>query len=223
MPSSPGPTTGQTNGPTTGPIAGLILAGGLARRMGGGDKTLRLVAGRTVLDRILDRLRRQADPVLLNANGDPARFAGYGLTILPDPLPGHAGPLAGVLAGLEWAQREGQELLLTVPGDSPFLPADLVERLQAARQAAGVAIACASSGGQSHPVVAIWPAALAGTLRQALRHGAFKVDAFAADHGRALVEWPISPVDPFTNVNCPDDIDQATADARRLPEGPLLL
>ena len=191
--------------------------------MGGGDKSLRLVAGRPVLDHILDRLLPQSTPVLLNANGDPARFAFYPLPILPDPLPGHPGPLAGVLAGLEWAQREGHDWLVTVPGDAPFLPLDLVERLHEARFRAGAAIAVARSGGRTHPVVALWYAGLAADLRRQIEDGAFKVGAFVAAHDAASAEWPDTPIDPFTNVNTPQDIDRATAQAERLPEQPVVL
>ena len=138
------------------PVA-VLLAGGLARRMGGGDKPLRLLGGRPLLDHVLDRIRPQVRAVALNANGDPARFAAWGLPVLPDPLPGNPGPLAGVLAGMRWAASVGAAYVLSVPTDTPFLPSDLVERLDAARRLAGVPIACAASGGPTHPVVALWP------------------------------------------------------------------
>lgn len=190
--------------------AGLVLAGGLARRMGGGDKPLRRVAGRTVLARVVDAVRPQVGALLLNANGDPARFAEYGLPVVPDPLPDHPGPLAGVLAGLEWAvQRPGTEWVLSVPGDAPFLPADLADRLHAGRLAAGTALACAASGGWTHPVAALWPAAIAPRLRAALTGGLRKIDAFTAAHGITAVEWPVTPLDPFFNANRPEDLAEA--------------
>lgn len=196
---------------------GLILAGGLARRMGGGDKPLRRVGGRTVLARVVEALRPQVGALLLNANGDPARFADYALPVLPDPLPDHPGPLAGVLAGLEWAAgRPGTEWVLSVPGDAPFLPADLAERLHAGRLAAGTAFACATSGGWTHPVAALWPVAIGPALRLALDGGLRKIDAFTAAHGIAEVEWSADPVDPFFNANRPEDLAEAERIAARL-------
>lgn len=193
--------------------AGLILAGGLARRMGGGDKPLRRVGGRTVLQRVVDALDPQVSSLLLNANGDPARFADYALPVAPDPLPDYPGPLAGVLAGLEWAaQRPDTEWVLSVPGDAPFLPADLAERLHAGRLAAGTVLACAASGGWAHPVAALWPVAIGPALRAALTGGLRKIDAFTAAHGIVAVEWSTDPVDPFFNANSPEDL----ADAERL-------
>lgn len=193
------------------PTLGLILAGGLARRMGGGDKPLRRVGGRTVLERVADALRPQVSALLLNANGDPARFAAYAMPVLPDPVPDYPGPLAGVLAGLEWAaaNRPDAGWMLSVPGDAPFLPADLVARLHRARAAAGVPLACAASGGWTHPVVGLWPVDIAPALRAAVEGGLSKIDRFTAAHGVVAAEWPSSPVDPFFNANRPEDLDEA--------------
>jgi len=178
--------------------------------MGGGDKAMRLVGGRTVLDRLLDRLAPQVERVIINANGDPSRFAP--LPVVADTVPGHPGPLAGVLAGLDWAAAHAVPWIVTVPGDSPFIPADLVERL---RDALGDArLACAASGGRMHPVVALWPTALQHELRAALEGGLRKVGAFTA--GAAVVEWPAEPIDPFFNVNTPEDLDAAHRLASRL-------
>ena len=197
---------------------GLILAGGLARRMGGGDKPLRRVGGRTVLARVVDAVRPQVGALVLNANGDPARFAGHALPVVPDPLPDHPGPLAGVLAGLDWAARHpGMEWVLSVPGDAPFLPADLAERLHAGRVAAGTALACAASDGWTHPVVGLWPVAIGPALRAALIGGLRKIDAFTAAHGIAAIEWPIAPADPFFNANRPEDLAEAERIAALLP------
>ena len=151
-------------------MIGLLLAGGRATRMGGGDKCLRLLAGRPILDHVIERLRPQLSRLLLNANGDPARFAAYGLPVVGDSPPDFAGPLAGVLAGLEWAARGPPDhpLLLSAPTDAPFLPRDLVRRLWAGRAAEGADIAMAASGGRTHPVVGLWPVALAPALRHAL-------------------------------------------------------
>lgn len=200
---------------------GLILAGGLARRMGGGDKPLRRVDGRTVLERVADALRPQTAGLLLNANGDPTRFAPFRMPVVPDPLPDHPGPLAGVLAGLEWAlaHRPGLDWVLAVPGDAPFLPGDLARRLHAARAEVGVPLACAASGGWTHPVVGLWPVALAPTLRAAVTGGLGKIDAFTAAHGVVAVEWPSEPRDPFFNANRPEDLDEAERQLRLAPGG----
>lgn len=194
-----------------GSTVGVILAGGLARRMGGGDKGLRLVGGQTVLERVIERLRPQVDALIINANGDPARFVSLGLPVVADGVPDHPGPLAGVLAGLDWAADHvpQAEWIVTVPGDGPFLPADLVARLHQARAQAGVPFACAASGGWTHPVIALWPQGMRETLRRALLGGARKIDAFTGAHGAAAAEWPTQPVDPFFNVNTPEELAEA--------------
>lgn len=192
-------------------ILAVVLAGGLARRMGGGDKPLRPLGGRPLLAHVLDRVAPQVAAVILNANGDPARFAGFGLPVVADPLPDHPGPLAGILAGLDWAAAHRPDLptLLSVPGDGPFLPADLVARLDAARQAAGVPLACAASGGWTHPPIGLWPVALRGELRAALLAGERKIDRWTARFGCAVAEWPAAPRDPFFNANAPEDLARA--------------
>jgi molybdopterin-guanine dinucleotide biosynthesis protein A len=189
----------------------VVLAGGLARRMGGGDKPLRMLGGRPLLDHVLARVGPQVARVVINANGDPGRFAAYGLPVVADPLPEHPGPLAGVLAGLDWAAAERPEAadVLSVPGDCPFLPDDLLSRLEAARRAAGVPMACAASGGWTHPPVALWPVALRGELRAALLAGEKKIDRWTARFGCASAEWPVGPVDPFFNANAPEDLAEA--------------
>lgn len=200
------------------PTFGLVLAGGLARRMGGGDKALIQVGGRTILERVLARLAPHCTGIVLNANGDPARFAPFGLPVAPDDVEGFAGPLAGILAGLDWAAKHARnvEWLASVPGDCPFLPHDLVPRLHAARSAAGTPLACAQSGGWRHPVVGLWPVALRDDLRHALvADGLRKIEAWAARHGVALAEWPAEPIDPFFNVNTPEDVAEATRLAAR--------
>lgn len=184
----------------------VILAGGLARRMGGGDKVLRPLAGRPLLDHVLDRLRPQVAAIILNANGDPARFAGHGLPVISDTLPGHPGPLAGILAALDHAAAHGAAELLSVTGDAPFIPPDLLARLRAARDAAGTPLACAWSGGQSHPPIGLWPVALREALRAALLAGERKIDRWTARHGCAAAVWPAAPYDPFFNANAPEDL-----------------
>jgi len=192
------------------PTLGLILAGGLARRMGGGDKARIEIGGVSILDRVIATLSGQCTGMIINANGDPARFADTGLTVVPDNVEGYPGPLAGILAGLDWlkAQNNGIEWMVSVPGDCPFLPDDLVERLHEARRAmgAGVPLACARSGEWRHPVVGLWPLALREDLRQALtKEDLRKIEVWTARHGVAIADWPAEPIDPFFNVNTPED------------------
>jgi molybdenum cofactor guanylyltransferase len=191
---------------------GLVLAGGLARRMGGGDKGLIRIGRETILERALARLGPQCAGILINANGDPARFAPFGLPVVADDVAGFAGPLAGILAGLDWLAANVPTVgwLASVPGDCPFLPRDLVARLHAARTAAGVPLACARSGDWRHPVVGLWPVELRADLRRAVvAEGLRKIEVWTARHGVALAEWPAEPVDPFFNVNTPEDAAQA--------------
>ena len=192
------------------PTLGLVLAGGLARRMGGGDKARIEIGGVSILDRVLATLSAQCTGIIINANGDPKRFADTGLVVVSDSVPDFAGPLAGILAGLDWlaAQNNGIEWILSVPGDCPFLPDDLVERLHQARRkmGTGVPLACARSGAWRHPVVGLWPLALRGDLRKALvNEDMRKIEVWTAQHGVAIAEWPDQPIDPFFNVNTPED------------------
>ena len=187
--------------------AAVILVGGLARRMGGGDKCRQVVGGQTILARTISTISPQVNALALNANNDPARFADTALPIQADPVPGHPGPLAGILAGLDWVAATGHRWLLSIPGDCPFLPPDLASRLHQARGQATYAVA--ASGGWTHPVIALWPTSCREDLRQALRSGERKIDAFTAGHPTARAEWPTTPFDPFLNVNTPDDLAQA--------------
>ena len=192
-------------------VLGCVLAGGLARRMGGGDKPLRMLGGQPMLDHALARLTPQVSAVILNANGDPSRFAAYGLPVVADGLPDYPGPLAGILAALDWAAAHRPDLawVASVPGDSPFIPHDLVARLQAARALAAVPFACARSDGQTHPPVGIWPVALRDDLRAALLAGERRIDRWTARHGCAHADWPTSPIDPFFNANAPEELAEA--------------
>ena len=199
---------------------GLVLAGGLARRMGGGDKALIAIGGVAILDRVLARLRPACTDIILNANGDPARFARYGLPVIPDSVPDFAGPLAGILAGLDWAAAHAPDIewVASAPGDCPFLPHDLVSRLHEARQKAGTPLACARSGDWRHPVVALWRVALRDDLRHALiEESLHKIEVWTARHGVAIAEWPTTPIDPFFNVNTPEDAAEAERLAQREP------
>jgi molybdopterin-guanine dinucleotide biosynthesis protein A len=196
------------------PTLGLVLAGGLARRMGGGDKVRIEIGGASILDRVLATLSAQCSGIVINANGNPKRFADAGLPVVADSVPDFAGPLAGILAGLDWLsnQNSGIEWIVSVPGDCPFLPDDLVERLHQARRkmGTGVPLACARSGQWRHPVVGLWPLALREDLRNALiEENLRKIDIWTARHEVAIAEWPDQPVDPFFNVNTPEDAVQA--------------
>ncbi|TNC74197.1 molybdenum cofactor guanylyltransferase MobA [Rubellimicrobium roseum] len=188
------------------PLPAVIVAGGLARRMGGGDKGLRPWGGGTVLSAIVARLRPQAGPLALNANGDPGRFAALGLPVLADPVEGRPGPLAGLLAAMLWAEGLGADRVLTVPGDAPFLPSDLARRLAAAG-----APAIAASAGRTHPVAGLWPVELAAPLRQDLAGGLRRVESFARAQGANAVEFPVprGGPDPFLNLNTPEDVAAA--------------
>lgn len=202
---------------------GVILAGGLATRMGGGDKSLHDLGGKPILAHVIDRLRPQAGPIALNANGDPARFADLGLPVIADSIEGFAGPLAGVLAGLDWAAELGADTLVSVAADTPFFPIDLVARLDAARAETGHPIAMAASpdGGRKsglgrHPTFGLWPVGLRDDLRAALTDGLRKVVLWTDRHGTATALFDAPGPDPFFNVNTPEDLELARA---RLTEG----
>lgn len=192
-------------------IAGVILAGGLARRMGGGDKGELKLGGKSILAHVIERLRPQVGAVAINANGDPKRFSAYGLPVIADSIEGSPGPLAGVLAGLDWAGPLGFSHIVTAATDTPFLPRDLVARLTSAAQGAGVELAAAGSGGRVHPVIGLWPCRLADDLRSALEKGTRKVDEWTARHGVAEAHFESTPQDPFFNVNRPEDLQEAKA------------
>jgi molybdopterin-guanine dinucleotide biosynthesis protein A len=201
----------------TNEIPGVLLAGGLARRMGGGDKPMRRIGGRTILERVIARLAPQCDGLVLNANGDPARFAAFGLPVIADGVENFPGPLAGILAGLDWAaaHRPDVEWIVSAAADCPFLPRDLVARLQQARADIDAQLAVAASDGQSHPVIGLWSVALREHLRHALVvEDIRKIDRWTARYKLATVTWPTTPLDPFFNANTMDDI----AEAERLAE-----
>lgn len=194
-------------------VAGLILAGGRARRLGGVDKALQPLAGRPLLAHVLDRARPQLGHLAISAHGDPSRFAAWGLPVLADPIPDFAGPLAGILAGMEWAQglAPRPRWLVSLPCDTPFLPGDLVARLLAPCLAGSAEIACAASGGRSHPVVAVWPLTLLEELRRALsEEGLRKVDLWAGRYRLTEIAFEGTP-DPFLNINRPEDLTLAAA------------
>ncbi len=198
-----------------GGIVGVLLAGGRARRMGGGDKCLIEVDGRPVLETVIARARPQVASLVLNANGDPARFGAFGLPVVADVVPGHAGPLAGILTGFAWARahRPGADLVASFATDTPFFPADLVARLAAARRDQGAELAMAASVGRAHPVFGLWPVGLADDLDHALvRDGITRIDRWTARHRVAVVEFAtVGGLDPFFNLNEPSDLERLAA------------
>jgi molybdenum cofactor guanylyltransferase len=193
-------------------IPGVLLAGGLARRMGGGDKPMRVIAGRTILERVIARLAPQSDGLILNANGDPARFAAFGLPVVADSVADFPGPLAGILSALDWAaaHRPDVKLMLSAAADCPFLPRDLVVRLHRGLIEENAELAVAASGGQSHPVIGLWSVALRDELRHALTvEDIRKIDRWTARYRLATVTWLTEPLDPFFNANTIEDITEA--------------
>jgi molybdenum cofactor guanylyltransferase len=195
-------------------VVGLLLAGGLSRRMGGGDKGLRLLGGVSLFDRVIERVRPQVEALVLNANGDPERFARFGLPVVGDSVPDFAGPLAGVLAGLDWTalHRPDCDYVVSVATDAPFLPKDLVALLTAGIESAEADLACAASAGQVHPVIGLWPMRLREDLRHAMvGEGIRKVDQWTARHRLATVVFASEPIDPFFNANRPEDLAAAEA------------
>jgi molybdopterin-guanine dinucleotide biosynthesis protein A len=199
-------------------VLGVLLAGGQARRMGGGDKSLRRLGERTILEHVIERARPQVAALVLNANGDPARFAGFGLPVAADVVEGFAGPLAGVLTGMEWARlnRPATAWIATIATDTPFFPKDLVARMRQAVE--GADLACASSAGRAHPVFGLWPVRLADDLRRAMTAEAIrKVDVWTARHRLVEVDFPADPVDPFFNANRPEDLAEAERLLRLAP------
>ena len=194
---------------------GIILAGGLARRMGGGDKSLNTLGNSAILERVIARLEPQVDRILLNANGDPERFAAFGLPVISDPLPDYPGPLAGVLAGLDAAANTGASQIVTVAADTPFFPENLVDRLRAASEAQGTPIALAATpdGDRTvrQPTFGLWPVALRNDLRSSLQDGIRKVVLWTDRHGAATAMFPAEPFDPFFNINTPEDLTRAEA------------
>ncbi len=183
--------------------------------MGGGDKCLRPLGGMPILDHVIARLAPQCDGLVLNANGDPERFAPRRLTVVADTLAGYPGPLAGLLAAMDWcaAEHPGLEWIVTAPADCPFLPPDLVRGLAAGRAGGSDAGAVvAASDGRRHPVVGLWHVGLRDDLRAQLAAGLRAVGQWASRHDPQVVAWPVGEVDPFFNVNTEEDL--AAAEAR---------
>ncbi len=190
-------------------ILGLILAGGRATRMGGGDKGLHMLGTARLLDHVIERLGPQVDALALNANGDPTRFAGFGLPVLSDPLPDFPGPLAGVLAGMEHGAANGYTHIATAAADTPFFPGDFVARLVASGADLALAATPGAEGSERHPTFGLWPVALRGDLKEALEGGLRKIVRWTDGHGAATVLFETTSFDPFFNVNTPEDLAEA--------------
>ncbi|VAV92790.1 Molybdenum cofactor guanylyltransferase [hydrothermal vent metagenome] len=198
-------------------ITCVILAGGLARRMGNIDKAFVELDSKPMLTHVIDRIAPQNPSIIINANGDPARFANWQLPVIADTIDGFPGPLAGVLAAMEWAKEHRPEKqwpekqwIVSIPVDTPFTPDDLVARFAAAIKENQADLACAKTNGRAHPVVGMWPVALADNLRQAMTHENIrKVDLWTARFKLVQVEFETEPVDPFFNINRPQDIEKA--------------
>ena len=199
------------------PVAGILLAGGRSSRMGGGDKCLRLLGGKPILAHIIERLTPQVSDIIINANGEASRFARFGLPVVADSVAGFAGPLAGIHAGLEWvkASRPGIRYGVTIAADTPFFPLDLVQRFIAELKS-GPALVVARSEEGAYPVVGLWPVALTGDIERSLQQGMRKVGGWTEQHGAVEVSFPPEeiggrPIDPFFNINRPEDLAEAEA------------
>jgi molybdopterin-guanine dinucleotide biosynthesis protein A len=192
-------------------VAGVVLAGGLARRMGGGDKGFIILGGKPILTHVIERLKPQTEALIINANGELERFAAYELPVVPDSIEGWPGPLAGVLAGLDWAAAEGFSHIATAATDTPFFPRDLVVHFKAVVEREKGELAVAQSGSRTHPVFGYWPIVLRDDLRAALKKGVRKVDEWTGRHRLAVAQFDAVPYDPFFNVNRPEDMGEAEA------------
>lgn len=204
-------------------IVGCILAGGLSRRMGGGDKPLKMLGGKTMLDTVIDRFSQQTKHLLINANGDPQRLSEYGLPVIPDAITGHAGPLAGISACMNWVADHHPHAthIATAAADTPFFPVDLVSRLGEAIKAGDSEIAIATSGGHRHPVFGLWALSLRNDLARWMQEtDTFKVIVWARLHRLTMVEFPLvgrsQDIDPFYNVNTPEDLSTANTLRRQI-------
>lgn len=193
-------------------IVGAILAGGLSRRFGGGDKCLQLLGGRPILNHIIERAKPQVDQLILNANGELSRFETFGMTTVPDSVTGYAGPLAGILTAMEWVREHQSRVrwVVTFPADAPFVPFDYVEKLLAGVEGEGADLACAASSGRNHPVCGLWDVNFADALHKSLVNDDLrKIDLWTAQYKLSVVNFDASPVDPFFNINRREDLEEA--------------
>ena len=193
-----------------GQVVGVILAGGLARRMGGGDKSMLKLGGRRILDYVIESAQNQLQTVIINANGDPQRFAEFNLPVQADIVPDFAGPLAGVVSAMAWVKQNQPSIthIITLAADTPFFPADYVTRMLELMQLKHQRLACASYQGRTQPVFGLWPVDLFDDLYKALVEDDMrKVDRFTTPYGVADVPFDELISNPFSNVNKPEDID----------------
>jgi molybdopterin-guanine dinucleotide biosynthesis protein A len=189
-------------------VIGAIIAGGQSSRMGGREKAFLTLAGKPILAHVIERIGPQVDQLVINANGEPARFSGFGLEVVPDVLTTLTTPLAGIHATLQFAKNTGGDLLITVPSDTPFLPFDMVAKLLEKTGTNGAGIT--ASGGQEHYIIGAWKTVLLDDLESAIaRDNLFRVKDWAHSVAAQKVEWPVEPHDPFFNVNAPEDLLQA--------------
>jgi molybdopterin-guanine dinucleotide biosynthesis protein A len=193
-------------------VLGVVLAGGLSRRMEGGDKSFKRLSGKSLLAHVLERFHPQVPELIINTNGDPTEFLSFGRPVVADVFTGFAGPLAGILTGMSWAKANCPEVshILTAPCDGPFLPLDYRQKMEAGLKSENADIAMASSRGRSHPVAGLWPVALYDELERAIEGGVRKVDIWTAGYKVAIVDFPMNgDIDPFFNANRPDDLKKA--------------
>jgi len=193
-------------------VVGVILAGGQSRRFGGGDKFLKTLNGKLLIDHVIERVRPQTGPLILNSNSEASSFADFGLPVIADSIQGYAGPLAGILTGMEWVQKNAPDCkwMVSFPSDAPFIPLDCVEKMQACAENEGAEIVCAASAGRTHPVCALWRVDLANDLRKAMLDEEMrKIDLWTARHRLSVIEFSDQPFDPFFNINRPEDLARA--------------
>ena len=193
-------------------VVGVILAGGQSRRFGGGDKFLNKLNGKLLIEHVIDRVRSQIDHLIINSNSDAHSFENFGLSVVADSIQGYAGPLAGILSGMEWVQKNASrcEWIVTFPSDAPFIPPDCVDKMRSCANKESAEIVCAASGGRTHPVCALWQVELAGDLRKAMEDEEMrKIDLWTARHLISTVEFTDQPFDPFFNINRRQDLERA--------------
>ena len=193
-------------------VIGVILAGGQSRRFGGGDKFLKKLNGNLIIDHVINRLQSQTDELIINSNSSANLFREQGLAVVPDTIKGFAGPLAGILTGMEWVlqNRSNCEWIATFPSDAPFIPLNCVKEMQTCAKAEKSDIVCTSSGQRTHPVCGLWNVKLAPILRKGMiNEGIRKIDLWTSRHQLSIIKFPDHPYDPFFNINRRDDLEQA--------------
>ncbi len=193
-------------------VLGVILAGGQSRRFGGGDKFIKELNGEALVDRVVERVRPQTEQMIISSNSETPHLTKFGLPIVADTIHGFAGPLAGILTGMEWTRQHYPDIewIVSFPSDAPFVPLDCVSKMLEQAQMDNAEIVCASSAGRTHPVCALWRIDLADNLRQAMEEEEMrKIDLWTARHRLSALEFSDQPFDPFFNINRPEDLEQA--------------